>query len=106
MASGSNLSMTHPPRSNPPLRSSSGPPSPCITPSTETLVLVVSFMTSVPFSLGLSPVGRPSLAASHHNYERLRPDPTSPPGLLSRPVGADHIAQSRVLANPMVVDVL
>src|ERR687897_2973739 len=38
----------HPPRSNPPLRSSSGPPRPCITPSTETFVLVVSFM--VPFS--------------------------------------------------------
>src|SRR5215210_5819272 len=39
--------MAHPPRSNPPLRSSSGPPSPCILPSTETFVLVVSFM--VPF---------------------------------------------------------
>src|SRR5450755_1413479 len=35
-----------PPRSNPPLRSSSGPPSPCITPSTETFVMVVSFMGS------------------------------------------------------------
>src|SRR5258706_2521813 len=54
MASRSKMSVTHPPRTNPPLRSSSGPPSPCITPSTETLVLVVSFMTSVPFSLGLS----------------------------------------------------
>src|SRR6266511_129978 len=38
--------MTHPPRSNPPLRSSSGPPSPCITPSTVTIVTVVSFMGS------------------------------------------------------------
>src|SRR5215203_2415747 len=36
--------MAHPPRSNPPLRSSSGPPRPCITPSTETFVVVVSFM--------------------------------------------------------------
>src|SRR5215212_7977360 len=36
--------MAHPPRSKPPLRSSSGPPSPCITPSTETFVVVVSFM--------------------------------------------------------------
>src|SRR3712207_4277248 len=43
--------MAHPPRSKPPLRSSSGPPSPCITPSTETLVLVVSFMVGAPFSL-------------------------------------------------------
>src|SRR5687767_6081147 len=42
--------MAHPPRSNPPLRSSSAPPSPCITPSTETFVLVVSFMAAVPFS--------------------------------------------------------
>src|SRR5260221_7483082 len=89
MASRSNLSVTHPPRSNPPVRSSSGPPSPCITPSTETLVLVVSFMTSVPFSLGLVPVGRPSWAASHPNYERPWPDPTLPPhfvrDLWSRP---------------------
>src|SRR3712207_4328400 len=42
--------MAHPPRSNPPQRSSSGPPSPCITPSTETFVLIVSFMVAVPFS--------------------------------------------------------
>src|SRR5207248_2140318 len=34
--------MAHPPRSKPPLRSSSGPPNPCITPSTETLVVVVN----------------------------------------------------------------
>src|SRR5512132_1637282 len=51
MASLSNECVTHPPRSNPPLRSSSGPPSPCITPSTETIVVVVSFMIAVPFSL-------------------------------------------------------
>jgi hypothetical protein len=38
----------HPPRSNPPLRSSSGPPRPCITPSTETFVVVVSFMVVGP----------------------------------------------------------
>src|SRR5829696_157604 len=50
--------MAHPPRSNPPLRSSSGPPSPCITPSTETLVLVVSFMVGAPFSLVWSSFGR------------------------------------------------
>src|ERR1700722_14541279 len=43
----------HPPRSNPLLRSSSvAPPLPCITPSTETCVMVVSFMIAVPFSLG------------------------------------------------------
>src|SRR5215213_3931819 len=38
--------MAHPPRSNPPLRSSSGPPSPCITPSTETFMLTVSLVAS------------------------------------------------------------
>src|SRR5205823_3113954 len=36
----------HPPRSNPPLRSSSAPPSPCITPSRVTCVTVVSFMNA------------------------------------------------------------
>ena len=54
MASSSNTGVTHPPRSNPPLRSSSGPPSPCMTPSSVTSVTVVSFMAAVPFSLGLS----------------------------------------------------
>src|SRR6185295_18674131 len=37
----------HPPRSNTPRSSSSGPPGPCITPSTETCVVVVSFMVAV-----------------------------------------------------------
>src|SRR5688572_11219630 len=50
MASSSAYGVTHPPRSNPPLRSSSGPPSPCITPSTVTIVKVVSFMVAAPFS--------------------------------------------------------
>src|SRR4051794_22117103 len=44
----------HPRRSNTPRSSSSGPPGPCITPSTETCVVVVSFMVAVPFSLSLS----------------------------------------------------
>src|SRR2546430_4402194 len=43
----------HPPRLNVPRSSSSGPPGPCITPSTETCVVVVSFMVGVPFSLSL-----------------------------------------------------
>src|SRR5215813_2410393 len=59
MASLSNSARAHPPRSNPPLRFSSGPRFPCTTPSTETCVVVVSFMIAVPFSLG-----RPSWAAS------------------------------------------
>src|SRR5436309_3842690 len=45
-ASLSNSGATHPPRSNPPLRSSSAAPSPCITPSTVTIVMVVSFMVA------------------------------------------------------------
>src|SRR5207253_7778561 len=48
VASSTNSGGAHPPRSNPPLRSSPGPPRPCITPSTETCVTVVSFMVAVP----------------------------------------------------------
>src|SRR5438309_3220950 len=45
----SNTPMAHPPRSNPPLRSSSdAPPFPCITPSTVTCVMVVSFTDLTP----------------------------------------------------------
>src|SRR5919109_479878 len=76
MAWLSNSGLAHPPRSNPLLRSSSeAPPFPCITPSTETCVVVVSFMITVSF-----PRGRPSWAASHPRYERLCRDPTPPPG--------------------------
>src|SRR5438093_9316796 len=43
----SNTPLAHPPRSNPFLRSSSeAPPFPCITPSTVTCVMVISFMGS------------------------------------------------------------
>jgi hypothetical protein len=42
--SGSTKGGAHPPRSKPPRRSSLGPPNPCITPSTETLVVVVNLM--------------------------------------------------------------
>jgi hypothetical protein len=53
MVSLSHTPMAHPPRSNPFLRSSSdAPPFPCITPSTVTCVMVVSFMVAAPFSLG------------------------------------------------------
>src|SRR5437868_10191894 len=47
----------HPPRSNTPRSSSSGPPGPCITPSTETCVVVVSFMVATPSLLSVSLVG-------------------------------------------------
>src|SRR5688572_11402910 len=66
MDSLSAYGVTHPPRSNPPLRSSSGPPSPCITPSTETCVTVVSFMVAVPFSFAVLlslPLGLPLIFA-------------------------------------------
>ena len=46
LGSSSKSGKAHPPRANPPLRSSSGPPRPCITPSTVTCVMVVSFMGS------------------------------------------------------------
>src|SRR5215218_6453654 len=70
MVSLSNTPMAHPPRSNPFLRSSSdAPPFPCITPSTVTCVMVVSFIIVVPFSLGrlvggLSPLPRTLLPRS------------------------------------------
>src|SRR6266508_2419660 len=52
MVSLSPAPKAHPPRSNPFLRSSSdAPPFPCITPSTVTCVMVVSFMVAAPFSL-------------------------------------------------------
>jgi hypothetical protein len=53
MVSLSAAPMAHPPRSNPFLRSSSdAPPFPCITPSTVTWVMVVSFMVAAPFLAG------------------------------------------------------
>src|SRR2546423_5468624 len=48
MVSSSPIPKAHPPRSKPFLRSSSdAPPLPCITPSTVTCVMVVSFMSPV-----------------------------------------------------------
>src|ERR671930_613018 len=62
MVSLSKTPMAHPPRSNPPLRSSSdAPPFPCITPWTVTCVMAVNFMVAVPFSL----VGRRSVRRDH-----------------------------------------
>src|SRR5262245_15952675 len=68
--------MAHPSRSNPALRSSSDGPFACITPSTETCVVVVSFMIEVPH-----PWRRPPWAAFHPCNEHLRRDPTPPPDL-------------------------
>src|SRR5262245_24993165 len=53
MASLSKCGMAHPPRAKPPQRSSSGPPGPCITPSTETCVVVVSFIVAGSFLVSL-----------------------------------------------------
>src|SRR5438874_3721771 len=68
MASLSAYGATHPPRSNPPLRSSSAPPSPCITPSTVTIVMVVSFMVAVPSLLNLSLVDVVTTALALDNF--------------------------------------
>src|SRR2546430_6577578 len=62
----------HPPRSNTPRSSSSGPPGPCITPSTETCVVVVSFMVAVPFSLSLSSFDSPGRGADLLRRSRVR----------------------------------
>src|SRR6266511_2658850 len=70
-ASLSNSGGAHPPRSNPPLRSSSGAPSPCITPSTVTIVVVVSFMIVVPFSLVWSSFGK--TGPPHRTHRSSRP---------------------------------
>src|SRR5215213_9873317 len=70
--------MAHPPRSNPPLRSSSGPPSPCITPSTETFMLTVSFMVMVPFSSEGSDIAH-LLFGEHFRLSMVARPPTFSP---------------------------
>src|SRR5262245_40020125 len=69
--------MAHPPRSNPPRRSSSGPPSPCITPSTETFMLTVSFMAAAPFASVLS-------FGCCRSVRRSLPAPTGPGRILGQ----------------------
>src|SRR5213080_2202845 len=82
LVSSSPFPRAHPPRSNPFLRSSSvAPPFPCITPSTVTCVMVVSFIDSSvlsewPFSLrphrGADLIGRGF--KSHHRLHWKRED--------------------------------
>src|SRR5215210_7005215 len=73
MASSSNSGLAHPPRSNPPLRFSSRAPFPWTTPSTETCVVVVSFMSGAPFSLVWSSFG--TTGPPHRARRNVRPDP-------------------------------
>src|SRR6478752_945392 len=78
--------IAHPPRSNPFLRSSSdAPPLPCITPSTVTCVMVVSFKTWF-LSRWCCPFGRLSWAAAPPYHEQRGPDPTPPPQVIHAPV--------------------
>ena len=64
----SKCGMAHPPRSNPPHSPPPAAESPCITPSTETFMLTVSFMVMVPFSSGWSRrIGQPSRTSSFEN---------------------------------------
>src|SRR5450755_739705 len=86
----------HPPRSNPPLRSSSDPPSPCITPSTETFVVTVSFISGDPFA-----VGRPSWPPAPC-YRHTYPDPEESNG--ARVGVADYrVAMSKPELEELVV---
>src|SRR6266508_4274780 len=64
----------NPPRLNRPRSSSSGPPGPCMTPSTETCAVVVSFMVAFPFSLGFCCRSiRPDRGADLTGRSRVRP---------------------------------
>src|SRR5437764_81239 len=62
----------HPPRSNAPRSSSSGPPGPCITPSTETCTVVVSFMVAVPSRWLVVVESTGPLRRSHPAQQRRR----------------------------------
>src|SRR5829696_63090 len=90
--------MAHPPRSNPFLRSSSdAPPFPCITPSTVTCVMVVSFMIAVPFSLGATPRGRPLTPATNTSDPIRHRLPDFFRGLSGAPVLSDSRRFGRCL---------
>src|SRR5258706_1296534 len=93
MASLSNSGLAHPPRSNPPLRFSSGPPFPCTTPSTETCVVVVSFMIAVPLLLGGAPRGRPLTPATNTSASIRHRLPDFFRGLSGTPVLSDPTAR-------------
>ena len=92
MASLSNSGLAQPPRSNPPLRFSSGPPFPCTTPSTETCVMVVSFMIAVPFARG-RPRWRPLTSATNISPPSRHRRPDLCPGLSGTPAVLDSTAQ-------------
>src|SRR5919201_91882 len=69
--SSSNTPIAQPPRSNPPLRSSSdAAPFPCITPSTVTCVMVVSFIASSPSRVVVS-LARTAPRRRPHRSERV-----------------------------------
>src|SRR3989442_7039533 len=85
--------MAHPPRSNPILRSSSdAPPFPCITPSTVTCVMVVSFIVAVPFPWG-PPRGRPLTPATNTAAPIRHRHPDFFRELSGAPVVSDPIAR-------------
>src|SRR5688572_3225853 len=79
--SSSPYAAVHPPRSNPPRRSSSGPPGPWYTPSTLSIIDAVSFMVIAPSHRGRRwlddrPNGGSSATASIAPPTVLRPPPT------------------------------
>src|SRR5688500_17433563 len=80
----SKYGIAHPPCSNPPLLSSSGWPGPCITPSSDSCSLMISFRTMAPPS-GPSdaPSHNPLTLASRKMQGPVEPATNSSDGLLT-----------------------
>src|SRR5438874_126205 len=97
----------HPPRWNRPRSSSSGPPGPCITPSTETCVVVVSFMVAVPFSLVVVRVhrtGAPIFIPAAESGRPIIPHPPRTSALSYSSLSAAEQRPTDVVPQPLVVE--
>src|SRR5207245_8210452 len=74
-ASSSKCGTSHPPRVNPRPRSSSGPPGPCITPSTETNVVTVSFIALSPSEWSYGKLDAADTKTRRSTVRSNRPEP-------------------------------